>query len=113
DISQVPPMYSALKRDGVPLYRLARRGLEVERAPRRVVIEALVLEEYRWPHLVLTVRCSKGTYIRTLVEDIAAALGTVGHVAALRRLAVLPFAGYAMHSLDRLQPRASAGGMQA
>jgi tRNA pseudouridine55 synthase len=113
EISQVPPMYSALKRDGVPLYRLARRGVDVERAPRRVVIDTLVLEEYRWPHLVLTVRCSKGTYIRTLVEDIAAALGTVGHVVALRRLAVLPFAGYPMHALDSLQATADAGGLDA
>ncbi|MEO8465084.1 MAG: tRNA pseudouridine(55) synthase TruB [Gammaproteobacteria bacterium] len=113
EISQVPPMYSALKRDGVPLYSLARRGIEVERAPRRVTIEALVLEEYRWPHLALTVRCSKGTYIRTLVEDIAVALGTVGHVAALRRLAVLPFVGQPMHSLDSLQTAATAGGLNA
>jgi len=113
EISQVPPMYSALKRNGVPLYRLARRGVEVERAPRRVVIDSLVLEEYRWPHLMLTVRCSKGTYIRTLVEDIAAALGTVGHVAALRRLAVLPFAGYPMHTLESLQVAAGAGGLDA
>jgi tRNA pseudouridine55 synthase len=111
EISQVPPMYSALKRDGVPLYRLARRGVEVERAPRRVVIDALVLEDYRWPHLALTVRCSKGTYIRTLVEDIATALGTVGHVAALRRTAVVPFAGYPMHTLDNLQAVAGAGGL--
>jgi tRNA pseudouridine55 synthase len=113
EISQVPPMYSALKRDGVPLYRLARRGVEVERAPRRVVIEALVLEEYRWPHMVLTVRCSKGTYIRTLVEDIAAALGTVAHVAALRRLSVAPFEGRQMHELDGLRAAEEAGGLDA
>jgi tRNA pseudouridine55 synthase len=113
EISQVPPMYSALKRDGVPLYRLARRGIDVERAPRRVVIDSLVLEEYRWPQLTLTVQCSKGTYIRTLVEDIAASLGTVGHVGALRRLAVVPFAGYPMHSLESLQTLAATGGLDA
>jgi len=113
EISQVPPMYSALKRDGVPLYRLARQGIDVERAPRRVTIDALVLEEYRWPRLTLTVQCSKGTYIRTLVEDIAVALGTVGHVAVLRRLAVLPFVGQPMHSLDSLQTVAAAGGLPA
>lgn len=103
EISQVPPMYSALKRDGVPLYRLARQGIEVPREARRVMIEELTLETYRWPELTLTVRCSKGTYIRTLVEDIAVALGTVGHVAALRRLTVEPFAEGQMHSLDDLE----------
>ena len=103
ETEQVPPMYSALKRDGVPLYRLARQGVEVVREPRRVVIEELTLEAYRWPELTLVVRCSKGTYIRTLVEDIAVALGTVGHVAMLRRLAVEPFAADPMHSLDALE----------
>jgi tRNA pseudouridine55 synthase len=103
EIEQIPPMYSALKRDGVPLYRLARRGVAVEREARRVRIESLVLEEYRWPNLVMTVRCSKGTYIRTLVEDIAVALGTVGHVGQLRRLGVTPFAGEPMHALAELE----------
>jgi tRNA pseudouridine55 synthase len=112
EISQVPPMYSALKRGGVPLYRLARRGVDVERAPRRVVIDALALEQYRWPQLVLTVRCSKGTYIRTLVEDIAAALGTVAHVASLRRLSVGPFEGATMHTLDGLETTARCGGLE-
>jgi tRNA pseudouridine55 synthase len=102
-IDQVPPMYSALKRDGVPLYRLARQGVEVPRESRRVVIEELTLEAYQWPELTLVVRCSKGTYIRTLMEDIAVALGTVGHVAALRRLIVEPFAEAEMHSLDELE----------
>jgi tRNA pseudouridine55 synthase len=91
EIAQVPPMYSALKREGVPLYRLARSGIEVERAPRRVVIEQLVIDRYEWPALDFHVRCSKGTYVRTLVEDVAKAAGTVGHVASLRRLVVDPF----------------------
>jgi tRNA pseudouridine55 synthase len=90
-IEQVPPMYSALKRDGVPLYKLARRGEEVERAPRAVTIHAFELVARRGADLELAVHCSKGTYVRTLVEDLAAALGTVGHVAALRRTAVGPF----------------------
>jgi tRNA pseudouridine55 synthase len=102
-ILQVPPMYSALKRDGVPLYRLARQGVEVERAPRQVTIDVLTVEGYEWPELRLTVHCSKGTYIRTLVEDIAAALGTVGHVGALRRLGVAPFVGRAMHTVEDLE----------
>jgi tRNA pseudouridine55 synthase len=86
-IEQVPPMYSALKRDGVPLYELARRGESVERAARPVRISLLEKIRFEAPLLELRVRCSKGTYIRTLAEDIAAALGTVGHLAALRRTA--------------------------
>jgi tRNA pseudouridine55 synthase len=109
EIEQVPPMYSALKRDGVPLYRLARSGLEVERAPRRVLIEEIVIDRYRWPSLDFTVRCSKGTYVRTLVEDIAKAAGTVGHVAALRRLAVDPFTEEGMHTLAEIEAAADMG----
>lgn len=106
---QVPPMYSALKRGGVPLYRLARSGVEVERAPRRVQIDVLTIERYDWPELVLEVRCSKGTYVRTLVEDIARAAGTLGHVAALRRLSVEPFAEEGMYTLERLEAAALEG----
>jgi tRNA pseudouridine55 synthase len=85
---QVPPMYSALKRDGEALYALARRGLVVERAPRPVRIDAIALVELGPATLSFEVTCSKGTYVRTLGEDVAAALGTVGHLAALRRTAV-------------------------
>jgi tRNA pseudouridine55 synthase len=109
EIEQVPPMYSALKRDGVPLYRLARSGIEVERAPRRVVIEQLRIERYEWPMLELEVRCSKGTYVRTLVEDIAKAAGTLGHVAALRRLTVGPFEESGMHTFEELEAAATPG----
>lgn len=109
EIEQIPPMFSALKRQGVPLYRLARSGVEVERQPRRVVIEELRIDRYDWPSLALTVRCSKGTYIRTLVEDIAKAAGTVGHVATLRRLAVDPFQESGMHSFDVLEAAAARG----
>ncbi len=87
EIDQVPPMYSALKRGGVPLYTLARRGESVERKPRRVKILDLELKSYREPLLELRVRCSKGTYVRTLAEDLGEALGTVAHLAALRRTA--------------------------
>ena len=86
-IEQVPPMYSALKRDGVPLYELARRGESVEREARRVQISLVEKIRFEAPLLELRIRCSKGTYIRTLGEDIAAALGSVGHVTALRRTA--------------------------
>ncbi len=113
EIDQVPPMYSALKQGGVRLYALARRGIDVPRAPRRVTIESLVLDEYRWPKLALTVRCSKGTYIRSLVEDVAAALGTVAHVAVLRRLTVDPFGPHAMHTFEELEALAREGGAAA
>jgi tRNA pseudouridine55 synthase len=112
EIEQVPPMYSALKRDGVPLYRLARSGIEVERAPRRVVIEELVVDRYEWPTLGFQVRCSKGTYVRTLVEDIAKGAGTLGHVTSLRRLAVDPFVEQGMHTLEALEAAAN-GGLEA
>lgn len=112
EIAQVPPMYSALKHGGVPLYRLARAGQEVERAERHVVIEQIELVRYAPPTLELRVRCSKGTYIRTLVEDIAKALGTVAHVAALHRLLVAPFtASDPMHTLPELEAVAAAGGL--
>ena len=88
EIEQVPPMHSALKRDGVPLYELARRGIEVERAPRRVVIHALVLSNWAGDRFDLDVDCSKGTYVRTLAADLGAALGCGAHLAALRRTRV-------------------------
>jgi len=87
EIEQLPPMHSALKRDGVPLYKLARRGQTVERGRRRVEIFELESTGFHPPLLELRVRCSKGTYIRTLAEDIGAALGTGAHLAALRRTA--------------------------
>jgi tRNA pseudouridine55 synthase len=87
EIEQRPPMHSALKRDGVPLYRLARRGIEVPREARRVRIVALEMVRFAPPLLELRVRCSKGTYIRTLAQDIGGALGTGAHLAALRRTA--------------------------
>jgi tRNA pseudouridine55 synthase len=84
-ISQVPPMYSALKVGGQPLYALAREGLSVERRPREVVIHELELISLQEDYLALRVRCSKGTYVRTLAEDIGTALGTGAHLAGLRR----------------------------
>ena len=86
-IEQMPPMHSALKRDGVPLYKHARAGRTVERERRRVEIHELEILQCAPPMLELRVRCSKGTYIRALAEDIGAALGTGAHLAALRRTA--------------------------
>lgn len=87
EIEQVPPMHSALKHKGTPLYRLARRGQEVERAPRRVTISELQATKLQGAALMLRVVCSKGTYIRVLAEDIGEALGCGAHLSALRRTA--------------------------
>lgn len=88
DIMQLPPMHSALKRDGVPLYKLARQGIEVERLPRPVSIRAITVLDVALPFVRLHVDCSKGTYIRTLGQDIGERLGCGAHLSALRRVAV-------------------------
>lgn len=88
DIDQVPPMYSALKRDGKPLYEYARAGITLEREARRVTIHLLEFVDYQTPFLTLRVKCSKGTYIRVLGEDIGNALGCGAHLQALRRIEV-------------------------
>ncbi|MDQ3187364.1 MAG: tRNA pseudouridine(55) synthase TruB, partial [Pseudomonadota bacterium] len=87
-IEQMPPMYSALKRDGRPLYELARAGLEVERAPRQITVHQLTLVEQCADEFVFDVDCSKGTYIRVLAEEIGRALGCGAHLSALRRTRV-------------------------
>lgn len=108
-IRQRPPMYSALKRDGQPLYRLARQGIEVEREARDVQISALTLTGFGPGWFELDVCCSKGTYIRTLVEDLAAAAGACAHVAALRRLEAGPFVEADMVTLDAVAAAAAQG----
>ncbi len=100
---QTPPMYSALKHAGEPLYRLARRGQTVERAARSLVIDSLQLLSLQGDRLELRVLCSKGTYVRVLAEDVARALGSCGRLYRLRREYVEPFAGEAMASLDALE----------
>ncbi len=102
EIEQLPPMYSALKHGGVPLYKLARQGRTVERSPRRVEIFQLELLRFEAPDFELRVRCSKGTYVRTLAEDIGAALGTGAHLAALRRTASGRFRVEQASSLESL-----------
>ena len=88
---QIPPMYSALKKDGKKLYEYARAGIEVERAPRDIVIKAIDLKAIDHEQIQLTVTCTKGTYVRVLGEDIAKVLGTLGHLTALRRTQVGDF----------------------
>ncbi len=100
---QVPPMYSALKLNGQPLYKLARRGLSVERAARSIEIYVLEMLSYTAETVQLRVECSKGTYIRTLAEQLGTRLGSCAHVIALRREFVEPFRGEAMCSLEQLQ----------
>jgi len=87
-ISQVPPMYSALKRDGKPLYEYARAGVELERAPREITIHRIRWTDIQWPEATLEVSCSKGTYIRVLAEDLGTALACGAHLVGLRRTEV-------------------------
>lgn len=101
-IEQLPPMHSALKHEGVPLYKHARAGRTIERARRKVEIHELEVLQCALPVLELRVRCSKGTYIRALAEDIGAALGTGGHLAALRRTASGRFSVREAMTLDEL-----------
>lgn len=103
ELDQVPPMFSALKHEGQPLYKLARQGIEIERKSRRITIHAIQLLNWTTDSFTLAVRCSKGTYIRTLVEDISHRLGSGGHVTMLRRTHV---AGYDLQdsiTLDALK----------
>jgi tRNA pseudouridine55 synthase len=106
-IAQVPPMHSALKKDGKPLYEYARQGETVEREARHVIIHDLDLLDMQLqgetPFLRLRVRCSKGTYIRTLGEDIAEALGCGGHLSMLRRTETGPFDASQCITLDALE----------
>lgn len=111
-IRQVPPMYSALKHRGQRLYRLARRGEEVERPVRHVTIHRLERIQWAKPLLTFEVVCSKGTYVRVLAEDIARQLGTCAHLVALRRLAVEPFEPGDMRTLDDLRHAVEEGSFE-
>lgn len=107
EIEQVPPMYSALKHKGRRLHELARQGIEVERRPRPVTIHSLDLLEIDGARLSVRVRCSKGTYIRSLATDIGAALGCGAHLSALRRTASGPFSvdrAVALEALEQMEP---------
>lgn len=107
-IDQLPPMYSAVKHQGQRLYKLAREGVEVERQPRRIEIHALDLLACDLPDIELDVHCSKGTYVRTLAEDIGRELGCGGHVIALRRTGVGPYSESAIPfvTMDQLESMA-------
>lgn len=110
---QIPSMYAAIKHQGRPLYEYARAGVEIDRPSRDITISELTLLGTDQHYFHARVRCSKGTYVRTLVEDIAKALGTVGHVHALHRTQVGPFVDDAMYTIDSLRTLLDTDGMDA
>ena len=103
EIEQTPPMYSALKVNGQPLYKLARQGIEIERQARPVTIFKLEVEDFSADEVVLNITCSKGTYVRTLAEDLGKVLGCGAHVVGLRRLASGPFSLAQALTLEELE----------
>ena len=112
EIDQIPPMFSALKVQGKPLYELARRGIEIPRQARRVTVFSLILNklDLHTEEMALQVHCSKGTYVRTLVDDIGEILGCGAHVIALRRTFVSPYHTEMMYSLPALENIAQTAG---
>lgn len=102
-LTQVPPMHSALKRDGVPLYRLARIGRVVEREPRSIIVDEMQVTRFAPPEIDVRVRCSKGTYIRVLAEDFGKALGCGASLKSLRRIGVANFGIEAAWDLERIE----------
>ena len=103
EIMQIPPMYSALKYDGEPLYKLARQGIVVEREPRPITVHSITLLEMSESTFTVDIVCSKGTYIRTLLEDIGEKLGCGAHASALRRIALGAFSEQDMVDMDTLR----------
>ncbi len=108
-VSQIPPMYSALKKDGVPLYKLARQGVEIEREARSIDIFKVEVVDIDLPYVTIDVDCSKGTYIRTLCHDIGRLLGCGAHMTALRRTRSAPFAEADCHTLERITDETGSG----
>lgn len=106
DVQQIPPMYSAVKKDGVPLHRLARQGQEVERDPKWITIDELELTRFESPELDLRVRCSAGTYVRVLAADLGDQLGCGAHLGGLRRTRSGPFGDEDAIDFERLEKAA-------
>jgi tRNA pseudouridine55 synthase len=113
EIEQVPPMYSSVKRHGVPLYRLARRGEEVERAARRVRIHEIRMHHYAPPEIGIEVKCAPGTYVRTLAHDLGQQLGCGAHLSGLRRTRSHPFELAQALTPEECDGRAAAGQLEA
>lgn len=112
-ISQVPPMFSALKRDGVPLYKLARQGMDVERQPRDIVIFSLEIERIELPDVTFSVVCSRGTYVRALAADMGDRLGCGAHLRELRRTRSGSFAIARAVTLEQLAEAVAAGKVES
>jgi tRNA pseudouridine55 synthase len=113
EIEQIPPMYSSVKRHGVPLYRLARRGEEVERAARGVRIQEIRMHHYAPPEIGIEVRCSPGTYVRTLAHDLGQRLGCGAHLSGLRRTYSHPFALADARTPEACEALLASGGLEA
>ena len=113
DILQVPPMFSSVKRHGVPLHRLARRGEEVERAPRPVRIHEIRMHHYAPPEIGIEVRCAPGTYVRTLAHDLGELLGCGAHLSGLRRTRSHPFVLEQARSPEECEALAAEGSLPA
>lgn len=113
EIEQIPSMFSAIKHNGQPLYKLARQGIEVERKVRRVTIHRITVLNVRSDEVDFEVACTKGTYVRSLVEDLGEKLGCGGHVQSLRRLSAGPYPAERMLTLDQLGAMKEQGGFEA
>jgi len=113
DIQQVPPMYSAVKKDGVPLHRLARRGEEVERDPKWVTIDELELTRFETPELDIRVLCSTGTYVRALAADLGEKLGCGGHLGGLRRTLSGPFSLDLARTVEEFEAAVESGKVES
>ncbi len=113
DIQQIPPMFSALKHNGQPLYKLARQGIEIKRKARDVTIHELTLLEQTEDSITLDVHCSKGTYIRTLAQDIGDELGFGAHLSMLRRTDVSPFDCSKLYTIEDIEKLAEANELKA
>lgn len=113
EIQQIPPMHSALKVDGIPLYKRAHKGEVIERKPRSVVVYSIEFIALKEDELVLEIACSKGTYIRTIADDLGEVLGCGGHIIALHRMKAGPFTEQACFSLEFLAEQKELQGMAA
>ncbi len=112
EYAQVPPMHSAIKQQGKPLYEYARAGITRERAARSITIHEMRLLDWQVPDLSFDVRCTKGAYIRVLAEDLAAQLGTIAHLAGLRRLGVAPFSSEPQWTFEAVEAMSPAQRLQ-
>lgn len=113
EIEQIPPMFSAVKRGGVPLHKLARQGEEIEREPKKVVIERIEVVRFESPELEIIVECGAGTYVRSLADDLGRVLGCGGYLASLRRLRSDPFDIAQAHTIEICEKAAEDGSIEA